>query len=189
MHLNLASELFGRGGRAKGLSFLDKAAGMSWRDDRSLPSHLMDLGLPSEEARSKGAISAIVAPGNLTKTGRAGQVRAVCSADGSRWYSLGTAEARFDRSVHIGPFAIGLIPRFLYHGAFPEGSAIRFESLLSWQSGLASAAVNTRPSGRVTPYRTASTRPPSLVTQRVVVRSAVTSGTSWTSANAMNTAS
>ena len=65
---------------------------------------------------------------------RAAGIRALCSPGGGRWYTLGTVEAPFDRSVHLGLFAIGLIPRILYQGAFPEGTAIRFESLRLWRS-------------------------------------------------------
>jgi hypothetical protein len=56
------------------------------------------------------------------------RVRALCSPDGIAWYTLGTTEAPLGRGVFVGPFAIGLIVRVFYHGAYPHGTAIRFAS-------------------------------------------------------------
>ena len=57
---------------------------------------------------------------------------ALCSPDGSAWYSLGAAELPFNDSVEIGLFASSWIDRSFYLGAFPEGTAIRFESFRLW---------------------------------------------------------
>ena len=64
---------------------------------------------------------------------RADRIRALCSPDGSSWFTLGTATAPFAAAVQVGPFAIGFIVRAYYHGAFREGTAIRFQSVSLWQ--------------------------------------------------------
>ena len=60
---------------------------------------------------------------------RAGsRVRALCSADGSEWFSAGEAEFPVEGPLEVGLFATGTIDRTIYHGAFPDGTAIRFEA-------------------------------------------------------------
>jgi hypothetical protein len=63
------------------------------------------------------------------------QVRALCSADGETWYTVGQVALAFDASAQFGLYACGNIDRTIYHGAYPEGAALRFESLRAWQFG------------------------------------------------------
>jgi regulation of enolase protein 1 (concanavalin A-like superfamily) len=60
---------------------------------------------------------------------RAGRVRALCSADGQRWFTVGEAPFAPEDPVEVGVHAIGVIERYFYPGAHPEGTAIRFETL------------------------------------------------------------
>jgi class 3 adenylate cyclase/tetratricopeptide (TPR) repeat protein/regulation of enolase protein 1 (concanavalin A-like superfamily) len=59
-------------------------------------------------------------------------VNALCSADGEEWFTVGHVEFPVDDPVEVGLFAIGMIDRTIYHGAFPDGTAIRFESFELW---------------------------------------------------------
>jgi tetratricopeptide (TPR) repeat protein/regulation of enolase protein 1 (concanavalin A-like superfamily) len=63
---------------------------------------------------------------------RGAGVRALCSADGARWFCAGQVEFPLADPVEIGLHAIGNIPREIYHGAYPDGTAIRFESFQLW---------------------------------------------------------
>ncbi|MEM7134065.1 MAG: BTAD domain-containing putative transcriptional regulator [Chloroflexota bacterium] len=60
------------------------------------------------------------------------QVTALCSADGVKWYTVGSIAFPFDTStdepLSIGVHAIGTIVRTIYHGAYPEGTAVSFKS-------------------------------------------------------------
>jgi hypothetical protein len=56
------------------------------------------------------------------------QVRALCSADGEEWSTVGDVAFAHREGEQIGVHAIGMIDRTIYHGAYPEGTAIRFES-------------------------------------------------------------
>lgn len=62
----------------------------------------------------------------VERTGR--QVRALCSADGAQWHTLGEVQVPFNEEILAGVFASGHIDRTWYHGAYTEGAAIRFES-------------------------------------------------------------
>jgi regulation of enolase protein 1 (concanavalin A-like superfamily) len=61
------------------------------------------------------------------------RTRAFCSADGEHWYTVGTVTFPAHDSVQVGVHAIGNIDRSVYHGAYPEGTAICFESFQMWQ--------------------------------------------------------
>jgi hypothetical protein len=63
---------------------------------------------------------------------RGGWVRALCSAEGRRWFTLGQVEFPADAPVEVGPHAIGRIDPLIYPGTYPEGTAIRFESFELW---------------------------------------------------------
>jgi len=56
------------------------------------------------------------------------RVHALCSADGEEWFTVGYAEFPAEDPVEVGLHAIGDIDRTIYHGAYPDGTAIRFES-------------------------------------------------------------
>jgi regulation of enolase protein 1 (concanavalin A-like superfamily) len=56
------------------------------------------------------------------------RVRALCSADGQEWFTVGHAEFPVEDPLEVGVHAIGAIDRTLYPGPYPEGTAIRFES-------------------------------------------------------------
>jgi regulation of enolase protein 1 (concanavalin A-like superfamily) len=58
---------------------------------------------------------------------RAGdQVRALCSQDGHQWFGVGQVAFPAQDPVQIGVCAIVNIDRAVYHGAYPDGTAIRF---------------------------------------------------------------
>jgi hypothetical protein len=59
------------------------------------------------------------------------RVNALCSADGVEWFTVGHADFSVEDPVEVG-LHIGNIDRTIYHGAFPEGAAIRFESFELW---------------------------------------------------------
>jgi predicted ATPase/DNA-binding SARP family transcriptional activator len=56
------------------------------------------------------------------------RVNAFCSADGENWFTVGHVEFPVEDPVQVGLHAIGNIDRTVYHGAYPDGTAIRFES-------------------------------------------------------------
>jgi adenylate cyclase len=57
-----------------------------------------------------------------------GRVNGLCSSDGQSWHTVGHGEFSVEDPVEVGVYAIGDIDRTLYPGAYPEGTAIRFES-------------------------------------------------------------
>jgi hypothetical protein len=63
---------------------------------------------------------------------RGTNVRALCSAEGERWFLVGQTAFPADGALEVGVYAIGMIDRMIYPGAYPEGTAIRFESLELW---------------------------------------------------------
>jgi tetratricopeptide (TPR) repeat protein len=63
------------------------------------------------------------------------QVRALCSTDGQEWFTAGAVEFPPREGEQLGLHAIGMIDRTIYHGAYPEGTAIRFESFEMWTDG------------------------------------------------------
>jgi len=58
--------------------------------------------------------------------------KALCSLNGHQWFSVGHTTFVRDDVTHVGVFAIGTIDRTIYHGAYPEGTAIRFTSFRLW---------------------------------------------------------
>jgi tetratricopeptide (TPR) repeat protein len=60
------------------------------------------------------------------------QVRALASADGVQWYTVGQVALPFSDPIQAGIHAVGWIDRTIYPGAYPEGTAIRFESVQLW---------------------------------------------------------
>jgi predicted ATPase/class 3 adenylate cyclase len=56
------------------------------------------------------------------------RVEAFCSADGENWFTVGTVMFPVDDPIQVGLHAIGNIDRTIYGGAYPEGTAICFES-------------------------------------------------------------
>lgn len=59
-------------------------------------------------------------------------VRALCSLDETAWFTVGHIDFPFDPHAQFGVYAIGNIDRMIYHGAYPEGTAIRFTSVRCW---------------------------------------------------------
>jgi hypothetical protein len=57
-----------------------------------------------------------------------GVVRALCSPNGQEWFSLGEARVDLAEALETGIYCSGWIDRSYYHGAFPQGAAIRFDS-------------------------------------------------------------
>ena len=68
----------------------------------------------------------------LRLNGSAISVRALCSADGARWFTVGHIDFPVADPIQVGVFAIGNIDRAIYRGAYPEGTAIRFTSFQLW---------------------------------------------------------
>lgn len=60
------------------------------------------------------------------------RVYALCSTDGTDWYTVGSVEFSVEDPVEVGVYAIGWIDRTIYPGAYPDGTAIRFESFQVW---------------------------------------------------------
>lgn len=60
------------------------------------------------------------------------EVSALCSTDGEQWYTVGHVAFPSEGPLRVGPHAIGFIDRTIYHGAYPDGTAIRFESFELW---------------------------------------------------------
>jgi tetratricopeptide (TPR) repeat protein len=65
---------------------------------------------------------------------RNGRVNALCSADGQSWFTVGDVSFSIDDPVEVGLYATGLdfLARTLYPGAYPDGTAIRFEYFQEW---------------------------------------------------------
>ena len=59
-------------------------------------------------------------------------IDALVSSDGDEWLSVGHADFPVDDPVEIGLHAIGNIDRTIYHGAYPDGTAIRFQDFRLW---------------------------------------------------------
>jgi hypothetical protein len=53
------------------------------------------------------------------------------------WFTVGHVEFPVKNPVQIGLHAIGNIERTIYHDAYVEGTAIRFESFTLWDSAAA----------------------------------------------------
>ena len=87
--------------------------------------------IPTERVGKIGASARVF----LRLERQAHEVRALCSPDGEQWFSLGQASFPASTPVEVGLHAIGWIDRIFYPGAYPEGTAIRFESFQLWQRG------------------------------------------------------
>jgi predicted ATPase/DNA-binding SARP family transcriptional activator/class 3 adenylate cyclase len=65
---------------------------------------------------------------------RAGdRVDAFCSIDGENWFTAGYTTFPAEDPVQVGLYAIGNIERIAFPGAYPDGTAIRFESFDLWE--------------------------------------------------------
>jgi tetratricopeptide (TPR) repeat protein len=60
------------------------------------------------------------------------RVSALCSVDGEEWFTAGNIEFPHRDPIRVGLHALGQINRLIYVGAYPEGTAIRFESFQLW---------------------------------------------------------
>jgi hypothetical protein len=60
------------------------------------------------------------------------QLSAFCSPDGETWFNAGSAQIATPHPVQVGLHAIGHINRTSYPGAYPHGTAIRFEDFRLW---------------------------------------------------------
>ncbi len=59
-------------------------------------------------------------------------VRALCSADGQEWFSVGQVDFPTTGHLQIGLIAIGFPDRTIYHAPYPDGTAIRFTDFRLW---------------------------------------------------------
>jgi predicted ATPase/class 3 adenylate cyclase/regulation of enolase protein 1 (concanavalin A-like superfamily) len=88
--------------------------------------------LPSEPASQR--INEEMEEQVLLRLERAGeQVNAYCSGDDEQWYTVGHTTFPAAGEVQVGVHAIGYIDRSIYHGAYPDGTAIRFTDFALWQ--------------------------------------------------------
>ena len=78
----------------------------------------------------RGRLEAAQAYLRLERVGN--RVNALCSTDGEEWFTAGSVEFVVDDPVEVGLHAIGMIDRTIYHGAYPDGTAIRFEHFELW---------------------------------------------------------
>lgn len=64
------------------------------------------------------------------------RVRALCSAEGGAgsgpWFTVGHVTFPLEARAQAGVYAIGNVDRSIYHGAYPDGTAIRFTSFQCW---------------------------------------------------------
>ena len=60
------------------------------------------------------------------------RVHALCSADGSQWFTVRHIDFPVADPIQVGVFAVGSIDRTVYRGAYPDGTAIRFTSFQLW---------------------------------------------------------
>ncbi len=66
---------------------------------------------------------------------RAGStVRALCSVDSRKWFTVSRVEFPLGDSLEVGVFATGMLQRWAFPGAYPNGTAIRFEKFGLWQA-------------------------------------------------------
>ena len=63
---------------------------------------------------------------------RGNWLSAFCSADGKNWFYAGGCELSSREALRLGLHAIGHINRMVYPGAYPEGTAIRFNEFWMW---------------------------------------------------------
>lgn len=61
-------------------------------------------------------------------------MRALRSADGEAWFTVGQIGFPVEDPMQVGGHAIGSIDRAIYRGAVPHGTAIRFESFQLWSA-------------------------------------------------------
>ncbi|HNB50966.1 MAG TPA: adenylate/guanylate cyclase domain-containing protein [Anaerolineales bacterium] len=67
---------------------------------------------------------------------RRGQwLSAFASAEGKNWLYVGGCELSTVEPLSLGVHAIGHINRLVYPGAYPEGTAIRFDEFWLWENG------------------------------------------------------
>lgn len=59
----------------------------------------------------------------------------LCSADGKEWFYVGGCELSTIEPLRLGLHAAGHINRLVYPGAYPEGTAIRFDEVWVWGHG------------------------------------------------------
>jgi hypothetical protein len=64
-------------------------------------------------------------------------VRALCSMEGTAWFTAGDVEFPAREREQVGVHAIGMIDRTIYHGAYPQGSAICFTAFAMSTAGAA----------------------------------------------------
>ena len=60
-------------------------------------------------------------------------IRALCTANGKQWFSVGEVEFSTEDPVEVGLHAIGNIDRLIYPGAYTDGTAMKFESFEMWR--------------------------------------------------------
>lgn len=79
----------------------------------------------------RGQLSAMPVHLRLERSGV--WVRALCSADGNAWFTVGQVEFPATEPLQIGLYAVGDIDRWFYPGAYPDGTAIRFAEFVLYK--------------------------------------------------------
>jgi hypothetical protein len=63
---------------------------------------------------------------------RGDQISALGNADGEIWFRVGQTTMRLTDPFQVGLHAVGWIDRTIYYGAYPNGTAIRFDIFQLW---------------------------------------------------------
>jgi predicted ATPase/class 3 adenylate cyclase len=93
-------------------------------------------GQATSEDRSEGPTAPILTGKVHLRLERIGEdVRALCSLDGAEWFSVGQVAFPVADPLRLGLYANGNIDRLIYPGAYPDGTAIRFEAFQMWGGG------------------------------------------------------
>jgi hypothetical protein len=112
-----------------------------WKDEENYLRLLWGLSGPRDVAFTGcienhdrilgcGRLLSPPSPHVLLRLERAGSsVRALCSTDGEQWYTAGQVHFPASDPIQVGLHAVGSVDRGVYHGAFPEGTAIRFATI------------------------------------------------------------
>ncbi|MFN2202227.1 MAG: DUF1349 domain-containing protein, partial [Caldilineaceae bacterium] len=74
----------------------------------------------------------VASPVTLRMERTGNTVRALCSADGEEWHSVGQVELRASGALQVGLVAIGFPDRTIYHAPYPDGTAIHFTDFRLW---------------------------------------------------------
>ena len=107
-------------------NYLRLSIGVRAQDEMSLEGCINDKGVVIGRGRL------VASPVTLRMERIGDTVRALCSADGEEWFTVGQAEFPVASEVQVGLHAIGFPDRTIYHAPYPDGTAIRFTDFHLW---------------------------------------------------------